>query len=117
MAPRTVTVAAVDLGATSGRVMLARVGPDTLELTEVGRFPNEPVEVDGTLQWDVLALWSGIVDGLAAAVDAAGRLDAIGIDSWAVDYGLLDADGRLVGNPVHYRDARTEGQVDAVLDV
>lgn len=116
----TVTVAAVDLGATSGRVMLARVGVDTLELAEVGRFPNEPVEVPGpdgvTLHWDVLALWRGIVDGLAAAVEA-GRLDAIGIDSWAVDFGLLDADGRLLGNPVHYRDARTDGQVEAVRDL
>ena len=97
--------------------MLARVGPDTFDLAEVARFPNDPVELDGTLQWDVLALWSGIVDGLSAAVDAAGRLDAIGVDSWAVDYGLLDADGRLLGNPVHYRDARTHGQVDAVLEL
>lgn len=115
---RVVSVAAVDLGATSGRVMLARVGPGTLDLSEMGRFPNHPIEVDGTLHWDVLALWSGIVDGLAAAVAAAGGgLAAIGIDSWAVDYGLLDADGALLGNPIHYRDARTDGQVDAVFEV
>ncbi|HEY4021162.1 MAG TPA: rhamnulokinase family protein [Pseudonocardiaceae bacterium] len=107
--------AAVDLGASSGRVMLADVGPDRLELTEVHRFANRPVRVDGTLYWDILGLYQGVLDGLRAAVAAAGRLDGIGIDSWAVDYGLLDDDGRLLGNPVHYRDARTEKSVERVL--
>ena len=60
----------------------------------------------GTLHWDVLGLYAGVLDGLRAAGRDAGRLDGIGIDSWAVDYGLLDADGALLGNPVHYRDAR-----------
>lgn len=113
--PGTVTVAAVDLGASSGRVLLARVGPSTLELEEVGRFDNVPVEVDGTLHWDVLALWRGVVDGLTEAVLRTDALDAVGVDSWAVDFGLLDADGRLLGNPVHYRDGRTDGMVDEVL--
>ncbi|WP_194918609.1 rhamnulokinase [Catenulispora rubra] len=98
-------VAAVDLGASSGRVMVGRVGPDTLTLDEVHRFPNRPVRVGGTLHWDVLALYQGIVEGLRAA----GPVASVGVDSWAVDYGLLDADGALLGNPVHYRDARTEG--------
>jgi rhamnulokinase len=105
----TLSLAAVDLGASSGRVMAARVGPQQLELTEVHRFANRPVRTRGTLHWDVLSLYAGVVDGLRAAGREAGRVDGVGIDSWAVDYGLLDADGALLGNPVHYRDARTDG--------
>ncbi|HJP73780.1 MAG TPA: rhamnulokinase family protein [Pseudonocardiaceae bacterium] len=104
--------AAVDLGASSGRVMLAEVGPDRLDLTEVHRFTNRPVRVSGTLYWDILGLYQGVLDGLRAAMAAAGRLDGIGIDSWAVDYGLLDGDGRLLGNPVHYRDGRTGNAIE-----
>jgi sugar (pentulose or hexulose) kinase len=102
-----VRVAAVDLGASSGRVMAARVGPDTLELTEVARFANVPVRAGGTLHWDILRLYGGVLDGLREAARTGG-VDAIGVDTWAVDYGLLDADGVLLGNPVHYRDARTD---------
>jgi rhamnulokinase len=108
------TLAAVDLGASSGRVMAARVGPERLELHEVHRFPNRPVPTAGTLHWDVLGLYAGILDGLRAAGRDLGRLDGVGIDSWAVDYGLLDADGDLLGNPVHYRDVRHETAVPAV---
>lgn len=107
----TETFAAVDLGASSGRVMAGRVGPGVLELEEVRRFPNRPVRVNGTLHWDILGLYGNILDGLRAA--PAG-LASVGIDSWAVDYGLLDADGRLIGNPVHYRDARTDGVMDRI---
>ncbi len=102
--------AAVDLGASSGRVMVGRVGPDSLELTEAHRFPNRPVRVPEGLRWDILGLYRGVLDGLRAA----GQVDSVGIDSWAVDYGLLDADGALLGNPVHYRDARTEGVAEKV---
>jgi rhamnulokinase len=108
------TFAAVDLGASSGRVMVARVAPDRLDLQEAHRFPNRPVRTAGTLHWDVLGLYAGVLDGLRAAGRDAGRIDGIGIDSWAVDYGLLDADGDLLGNPVHYRDARHETAVPAV---
>ncbi|WP_155368206.1 rhamnulokinase [Catellatospora vulcania] len=111
MSTDTVRIAAVDLGASSGRVMAARVGPDTLDLTEVTRFANIPVRAGGTLHWDVLSLYRCTLDGLREA----GPVDSIGIDSWAVDYGLLDADGRLLGNPVHYRDSRTDGVIDKVL--
>ncbi|MFE5136156.1 rhamnulokinase family protein [Streptomyces fagopyri] len=104
------TFAAVDLGASSGRVMVGRVGPGTLDLTEAHRFPNRPVRVPEGLRWDILSLYAGVLDGLRAA----GRVDSVGIDSWAVDYGLLDADGALLGNPVHYRDARTEGVAERV---
>ncbi|MCI3274239.1 rhamnulokinase [Streptomyces cylindrosporus] len=102
--------AAVDLGASSGRVMVGRVGPDSLELTEAHRFPNRPVRVPEGLRWDILGLYGGVLDGLKAA----GPVDSVGIDSWAVDYGLLDADGALLGNPVHYRDPRTEGIAEKV---
>ncbi len=108
------TLAAVDLGASSGRVMAARVGSGLLELTEAHRFPNRPVQVGDTLHWDVLGLYAGVLDGLRSAGRQLGRLDGVGIDSWAVDVGLLDADGALLGNPVHYRDARHATAVPAV---
>ena len=75
---------------------------------EVHRFPNEPVAVGGTLYWDILRLYAEVRHGLAAAARRF-ALASVGIDSWGVDYGLLDASGALLGNPVHYRDARTEG--------
>ncbi|MFF5532603.1 rhamnulokinase family protein [Streptomyces cinerochromogenes] len=107
--------AAVDLGASSGRVMVGRVGPDSVELSEAHRFPNRPVRLPEGLRWDVLALYGGVLDGLrAAGAHCGGRLASVGVDSWAVDYGLLDADGALLGNPVHYRDARTEGVAEKV---
>ncbi|MEV5831284.1 rhamnulokinase family protein [Spirillospora sp. NPDC052242] len=101
--------AAVDLGASSGRVMTARVGPGVLDLREVRRFANRPVRVNGTLHWDILGLYGNVLDGLRAHTD---DLASIGIDSWAVDYGLLDENGKLLGNPVHYRDGRTDGVME-----
>jgi rhamnulokinase len=112
---RPVTVAAADLGAASGRVMVGRVGPGELSLAEAHRFANEPVPILGTLHWDVLALHRGVLMGLRAAGRLAGGLDAVGVDTWAVDYGLLDYAGALLGNPVHYRDGRTDGVPAAVL--
>ncbi|MEV0609823.1 rhamnulokinase family protein [Polymorphospora rubra] len=103
-------VAAVDLGASSGRVVLGQVGPDTLRLTVAHRFANEPVRVGGTLHWDILALFREALTGLRAA----GPVASIGVDSWAVDYGLVDASGALLGNPVHYRDTRTDGVLEQV---
>ncbi|WP_408638252.1 rhamnulokinase [Nonomuraea corallina] len=94
---------AVDLGASSGRVMSAAVAGGRIRLREEHRFANRPVRVAGTLHWDVLALYQGVLDGLRKA----GPAESVGVDAWAVDYGLLDGDGRLIGNPVHYRDART----------
>src|SRR3954467_1369882 len=117
MAPGELTLAAVDLGASSGRVMAARVGPERLDLSEVHRFPNRPVRTAGTLHWDILGLYGGVLDGLRAAGRDAGRLDGVGIDSWAVDYGLLDADGDLLSNPVHYRDERHATAVPGVHQV
>ncbi|MDQ1721530.1 MAG: rhamnulokinase, partial [Pseudonocardiales bacterium] len=95
--------------------MLGRVGDGVLELTEVNRFANRPVRVNGTLHWDILALYAGVLDGLRAAGSQADRLDGVGVDTWAVDYGLLDESGTLLGNPVHYRDARTDGVMDRLV--
>lgn len=106
-----VTVAAVDLGASSGRVMLGTVADGRVSLTELARFANEPVPVGATLHWDILSLYRSIVEGLRSAPPLA----SIGIDSWGVDFGLLDADGALLGNPVHYRDIRTDGIVERVF--
>ena len=107
-------VVAVDLGATSGRVMVAEVGPETLTLTEVHRFPNAAVRVDGSLHWDVTRLHREVLAGLRAAA-AGGPVHGIGIDSWAVDYGLLDAGEELLGEPYSYRDSRTDGVAARVL--
>lgn len=96
--------------------MVASVDGDAIDLREVHRFANRPVQIRGTLHWDILALWSGVVDGLRIA-GRSGPFDGIGVDSWAVDYALVDEDGALLGNPVHYRDVRTDGVADTVDDV
>ncbi|MCM3658914.1 rhamnulokinase [Agromyces mediolanus] len=106
-------VAAVDLGATSGRVVLGRVGPDTLEATTVARFPNTPVFAGDGLHWNLLGLYGDVLAGLREAFRQASGIASIGIDSWAVDYGLL-RQGRLLGIPFHYRDERTARGVAAV---
>ena len=110
-------VAAVDLGASSGRVMVGRVAPNELELTEVHRFPNDPVRLPDGLHWDILRLYREILAGLRAAARAADGLVSIGLDSWGVDYGLLDEAGTLLGDPYHYRDDRTAAGVDAVHQI
>ena len=110
-------VAAVDLGATSGRVMHARIGANTLELTEAARFPNTPVRLwEGSrsaLHWDLTGLFSSVIEGLGAVARAEPGLASVGVDAWAVDYGLL-RDGRLIGEPYHYRDERTASGVELV---
>jgi rhamnulokinase len=110
-------VAAVDLGASSGRVIVGRVAPRELELTELHRFPNEPVRAAGTLHWDILRLLHEVRSGVRAAARAAGSsggLVSVAVDSWGVDHALLDANGAILGNPVHYRDERTAAVVPAV---
>lgn len=106
-------VAAVDLGATSGRVMLGYVGHDELRLVPVSRFPNGPVDVAGSLHWNVSGLFDHAVAGIATAARQEPELAGIGIDSWAVDYGLL-CRGRLLAEPFHYRDERTAAGVSLV---
>ena len=106
-------VAAVDLGASSGRVMVGRVAPNELELREVHRFPNEPVRLPDGLHWDILRLYREVLGGLREAA-RADDLASVGVDSWGVDFGLVDEAGSLLGDPYHYRDGRGSAAVDAV---
>ncbi|MGH3119078.1 MAG: rhamnulokinase, partial [Gaiellales bacterium] len=109
------TMAAVDLGAQSGRVAVGTLDGERLSVTEVHRFPNVPVEAHGTLYWDPLRLFDEIQVGLAAAGMSSGDIASVGVDSWGVDYGLLDGQGRLIENPVHHRDRRTDGAMEALF--
>jgi rhamnulokinase len=107
---------AVDLGASSGRVLVGRWDGHRFSLDELHRFSNGGVSVLGTLYWDVLRIWSEIEQGLAKYQARFGQAPAgISVDAWGVDFALIDSQGRLVGNPVHYRDARTAGMPDLVL--
>lgn len=105
---------AIDLGAESGRAMLGRLQGGRLALEEVHRFSNGPVRLPDGLHWDALRLFSEIKAGIALGARAAGAegLHALGIDTWGVDYALLDGQGALLGNPYHYRDARTDGMLE-----
>lgn len=103
------TYAAIDVGAESGRVTVGKLGTGRIELEEVHRFANRPVRLPDGLHWDMPHLFAESLLGLEAAQARAGRLDGVGIDTWAVDYALLDESGRLLGLPFHYRDARTNG--------
>jgi rhamnulokinase len=101
---------AIDLGASSGRVMLGRWDGRRFDLQELHRFPNGPVSVMGRLHWDVLRLWQEIREGVARyATQHTEPPAGIGVDTWAVDFALLDGGGEMLGNPHHYRDRRTEG--------
>src|SRR5690349_589124 len=106
---------AADLGASSGRVLLGRWDGARFHLRELHRFPNGGVSVHGHLHWDVLRLWQEVQAGFARyAAEYDAPLAGVGIDSWAVDFGLLDARGNLLGNPYHYRDRRTDGVTEHV---
>jgi rhamnulokinase len=108
VAPRV--FAAVDLGAASGRVVAGLVDDDRIDVREVHRFPNRMAEQDGHLRWDLSGLHRHVLTGLERLGDA----ESIGIDTWGIDYGLLDADGRLLAEPISYRDARTTGVAEQV---
>jgi rhamnulokinase len=108
---------AIDLGAESGRSMLGSLS-ERLALSEIHRFPNGPVRVADHIHWDVLRLWAEIQNSLRiAAGSTGGALAGIGLDTWGVDFGLLDSADRLIGNPYHYRDARTNGMVEAACQI
>ncbi|MCW4385628.1 rhamnulokinase [Salinibacterium sp. SYSU T00001] len=109
----TDAVAAVDLGATSGRVMLGYVGHNEIRLRPVARFPNTPVRTIDGLHWNILELYRSILAGLGSAARDEPGLRSIGVDSWAVDYALIRG-GRMLGTPYHYRDERTAAGVEAV---
>ncbi|GAA3652401.1 rhamnulokinase [Microbacterium marinilacus] len=107
------SVAAVDLGATSGRVIVGRFDGGRIGMETVGRFANTPVRTPDGLHWDLLGLYRGALDGLRTAFRAEPRLASIGVDSWAVDYALTRGD-RMLGVPYHYRDERTAAGVERV---
>ncbi|WP_420897752.1 rhamnulokinase [Cryobacterium glucosi] len=106
------TVAAIDLGASSGRVMLGHVGHNELRLRPVARFPNLPVRTIDGLHWDILDLYRNVLAGLHSAVREEPGLRSAAVDSWAVDYALLSGQ-RMLGNPFHYRDERTAAGVES----
>jgi rhamnulokinase len=108
---------AFDLGASSGRGILGRFDGSILKIEEIHRFPNEPVAMAGHLYWDFPRLYREVLAGMRAASGLAGSdgIAALGMDTWGVDYGLLDAQGELIGNPYHYRDARTDGMFEEVF--
>jgi len=99
---------AIDLGAESGRTIVGSLGGDKLTLTETHRFANGPVQLNDGLHWDVLRLWSDIKDGISKSKP----IDSIGLDTWAIDFALLDKNNSLLSNPFHYRDVRTDGMMD-----
>jgi rhamnulokinase len=102
------TFAAIDLGAESGRVVHGAFDGERMELDVVHRFANRPVKLPDGLHWNLLSLYAEALDGLGRCGDIAG----IGVDAWGVDYALLDGDGRVLGLPFHYRNARTEGMIE-----
>lgn len=112
----TKRILAIDFGASSGRAILGTFDGEKLSLKEVHRFTNDPVTVNGTVYWDVLRLYHEIKQGIIKA-KAEGGFDSIGIDTWGVDFGLIDSEGRLIENPIHYRDLRTKGLVEDSFNI
>ena len=112
----TTAVAAVDLGATSGRVILGHVSANELSIRPVARFPNTPVRTIDGLHWNILELYRSVITGLGAAAREEPTIASVGIDSWAVDYALI-RNGRMLGVPYHYRDDRNHAAVTAVHGV
>ena len=112
-------MAAVDIGAQSGRVAVGRFDGERLEVTEVHRFANTPLDQGGRLEWDIQTIHRDVVDGLGRAAAAAGTeaVDSVGVDSWGVDFGLLDRNETLIANPVHYRDSRRANAYEAALEL
>lgn len=108
------TVLAVDLGAESGRVMAVHLENEALYIEELHRFGNPVTEINGTLTWDFLHLWREITAGIAKGRPLNPL--SVGVDTWGVDFGLLDKNGDLIGNPINYRDRRTAGMIDVVID-
>ncbi|MBP3922331.1 MAG: rhamnulokinase [Ruminiclostridium sp.] len=105
-------VLAIDFGASSGRAIIGEYDGDKIKLTEIHRFSNDPVNLGGTMYWDFLRLFHEIKQSLIKSKEY-GRIDSLAIDTWGVDFGLIDKKGKLLENPVHYRDSRTNGMVAA----
>ncbi|SFE14266.1 rhamnulokinase [Paenibacillus algorifonticola] len=109
------TILAYDLGASSGRALLGRLVNNKIEVEEIHRFSNDPVQVGERLHWDVLRLYYEIKQGLVKAKQLKVEPQSIGIDTWAVDFGLIGSSGELLGNPYHYRDRHTDGMMEKVF--
>ena len=109
-------ILAFDFGASSGRAMIAELKDGKIDVKEIHRFSNDPVLVGKMLSWDVLRLFHEIKQGIVLAVQDGG-FDSIAIDTWGVDFGLINKHGELICNPVHYRDARTEGIPEEVFSI
>ena len=107
---------AVDLGASGGRAILGTFDGEKLVLQPLHKFANGPQRVRGHMYWDILRLWAEIKVSLQKAARAGIELDALGIDTWGVDYGLLDKNGQLLSNPYHYRDKRTDDVMPKVWE-
>src|SRR5215211_2095370 len=103
---------AVDLGAESGRTILGELNDGKLTLTETHRFSNGPVRINDGIHWDVLRQWSEIKAGIASALKSGAKINSIGLDTWGVDFALLDRNHSLLSNPFHYRDVRTDGMLE-----
>ena len=109
---------AVDMGASSGRHVLGLFDGSKLRLEEVYRFENGPVEVGGSLYWDLLGQWTHVRQGLRRpAAESARQIASVGVDTWGVDFGLLGRGDELLGNPYHYRDGRTNGMMEQAFDI
>ncbi|MCM1022683.1 MAG: rhamnulokinase [Prevotella sp.] len=109
-------VLAFDFGASSGRAMLGKFDGEKITLEEIHRFENNPVKLGDTLYWDVYRLFYEVKQGVSKAA-LSGGFDSIGVDTWGVDFGLIDKNGTLMGAPVHYRDSRNVGMVDKALKI
>src|SRR6516165_4835612 len=105
---------ALDLGAESGRALTGSFDGSRLNLEVAHRFPNVPVRIGGTLYWDFPRLFGDVLTGIQSAL-ASGPVASVGVDGWGVDFGLIDQRGRLIANPVHYRDTRTSGMLERAL--
>lgn len=108
-------ILAFDLGASSGRALLGRLTDGKIEVEELHRFSNDPVQVGDRLYWDILRLYHEIKQGLLKAKHQGISLQSMGIDSWAVDFGFIGKNGELIGNPYHYRDRHTEGAMESLF--
>lgn len=113
METKKATALAFDFGASSGRAMLGEFDGERITLTEVHRFENVPITLNDTMCWDIERLIADMKLGLSKACSAA-KVDSIGVDTWGVDFGLIGKDGELLSAPVHYRDGRTTGMMEAV---
>lgn len=111
-----VKVLAIDLGASSGRAIVGGFDGGKIMLEEIHRFSNDPVIVGDTMHWDILRLFHEIKQSLIKS-KKYGDIESVAIDTWGVDFGLLDKDGRLLENPVHYRDSRTDGMLDKAFEL